>query len=182
MALLILAVNGEEHPSWLLAHTLMEDFRSQVSGPIQEAYPEDYVESRRKSGGMLSFSIGLHSDSNEGIEEIVDRYVSLTSGAEVEVVTNLGYYTSDMNRLIRTVHYFLWDFREVHRVDTRRSKTYRNVIDAGVKLRDGVPLTVIDDLTEQAQQVIYNSLGRDTSLRVSVRSDYSINWTDYSPK
>ena len=68
LALLILAVNGEEHPSWLLAHTLMEDFRSQVSGPIQEAYPEDYVESRRKSGGMLSFSIGLHSDSHEGIE------------------------------------------------------------------------------------------------------------------
>lgn len=81
----------------------------------------------------------------------MDRYVSLTSGAEVEVVTNLGYYTSDMNRLIRTVHYFLWDFREVHRVDTRRSKTYRNVIDAGVKLRDGVPLTVIDDLTEHVK-------------------------------
>ena len=143
-----------------------DGFSREVVGRIDREYPGTYVQHAygTADGNKRSARIGFYGEIDEGIQTILDNY-SGANEVEIEVSTNLGFRRREMEEAVSLVYYFLMDSEGVAGGSGHSDWDRVSMV---IELEPGVPESKADELEDQAQQLVYDTVGDDTGIIVDV--------------
>ena len=143
-----------------------DGFSREVVGRIDREYPGTYVQHAygTADGNKRSARIGFYGEIDEGIQTILDNY-SRANEVEIEVSTNLGFRRREMEEAVPLVYDFLMDSEGVAGGSGHSDWDRVSMV---IELEPGVPESKADELEDQAQQLVYDTVGDDTGIIVDV--------------
>ena len=143
-----------------------DGFSREVVGRIDRESPGTYVQHAygTADGNKRSARIGFYGDIDEGIQAILDDY-SEANEVEIEVSTNLGFRRRDMEEAVPLVYYFLMGSEDVSGGSGHSDWDRVKMV---IELEPEVPESRADELENQAQQLVYDTMGDDTGITVDV--------------
>lgn len=141
-------------------------FDTQVIERIEREYPGNYVQHEYGTveGNKRSARIGFYGEINEGIQAILDNY-SQSNEVQIKVSTNLRFRRQDMEQAVPLVYFFLMDYEGVAGGSGGSDWDQVSMV---IELEPEIPESRVNDLQDQAQQLVYDTLGADSGITVSV--------------